>query len=227
MTFLNPLDALIPKIPFSFFPAFWVWVTSGAWESDSVGFWGSCQLSPFWGRGGSGRRALSTPPPPSRKRKPSLPFPPKSIAPKSLFNIHIQHLQRKPQVWVLALIPGGWGWRGRPSFGDRSSWEWGTPHLLGRLPKGVGVAGGPLGLLPPVWRPLSFDMRFGFLHNTSFFLEAWRSPAKSIALKRPDHGRHKRSWRAEVHRRTAAGKCRPTSGGKTTAKKCNSGLKWA
>ena len=29
-----------------------------------MGFWGSCQLSPFWGRGGSGRRALSTPPPP-------------------------------------------------------------------------------------------------------------------------------------------------------------------
>ena len=68
MTFLNPLDALIPKIPFSFFPDFWVWVTSKAWGSDSVGFWGSCQLSPFWGRGGSGRRAYRPPPP--RKRKP-------------------------------------------------------------------------------------------------------------------------------------------------------------
>ena len=66
MTFLNPLDTLIPKIPFSFFPDFWVWVTSKAWGSDSVGFWGSCQLSPFWGRGESGRRALLTPPPPSR-----------------------------------------------------------------------------------------------------------------------------------------------------------------
>ena len=30
MTFLNPLAALIPKIPFSFFADFWVWVTSGA-----------------------------------------------------------------------------------------------------------------------------------------------------------------------------------------------------
>ena len=30
--FLNPLDALIPKIPlFSFFADFWVWVTSEAW----------------------------------------------------------------------------------------------------------------------------------------------------------------------------------------------------
>ena len=60
MTFLNPLDALIPKIPFSFFSDFWVWVTSEAWGSVSVGFWGSCQLSPFWG---------GVP----RKRKPGLP----------------------------------------------------------------------------------------------------------------------------------------------------------
>ena len=73
MTFLNPLDALIPKILFSFFPDFSVWVTSEARGSVSVGFWGSCQLSLFWGRGGSGRRALSTPPPPPRKRKPGLP----------------------------------------------------------------------------------------------------------------------------------------------------------
>ena len=62
MTFLNPLDALIPKIPFSFFADFWVRVTSKAWGLDSVGFWGSCQLSPFRGRGGSGQRALSPPP---------------------------------------------------------------------------------------------------------------------------------------------------------------------
>ena len=61
MIFLNPLDALIPKIPFSFFAAFWVRVTSGARGSVSVGFWGGRQLSPFWEGGGSGRRALSTP----------------------------------------------------------------------------------------------------------------------------------------------------------------------
>ena len=53
MTFLNPLDALLPKIPVSFFADFWVRVTSEAWGSVSVGFWGSCQLSPFWGRVGS------------------------------------------------------------------------------------------------------------------------------------------------------------------------------
>ena len=51
MTFLNPLDALIPKILFFFFADFWVWVTSGAQGSVSVGFWGSRQLSPFWGEG--------------------------------------------------------------------------------------------------------------------------------------------------------------------------------
>ena len=71
MTFLNPLGALIPKISVSFFADFWVWVTSEARGSVSVGFWGSRQLSPFGG-GGSGRRALSTPPP-HRKRKPGLP----------------------------------------------------------------------------------------------------------------------------------------------------------
>ena len=70
MTFLNPLDALIPKIPFSFFPDFWVRVTSEARGSVSVGFWGSCQLSPF-GRGPAG--GLYRPPPP-RKRKPGLPM---------------------------------------------------------------------------------------------------------------------------------------------------------
>ena len=62
MTFRNPLDALIPKIPFSFFADFWVWVTSEAPGSVSVGFWGSRQLSPFWW--GSSQGALSTPPPP-------------------------------------------------------------------------------------------------------------------------------------------------------------------
>ena len=62
MSFLNPLDALIPKIPFSFFTDFWVRVTSEAWGSDSVGVWGSRQLSPFWG-GGSSQGAVSTPPP--------------------------------------------------------------------------------------------------------------------------------------------------------------------
>ena len=49
MTFLNPLDALIPKIPFSFFVDFWVWVTSEGRGSVLVEFWGSRQLSLFWG----------------------------------------------------------------------------------------------------------------------------------------------------------------------------------
>ena len=49
MTFLNPLDLLIPKISFSFFADFWVRVTSEAQGSVSVGFWGS-RL--FWGESG-------------------------------------------------------------------------------------------------------------------------------------------------------------------------------
>ena len=51
MIFLNPLDALIPKIPFSFFADFWVWVISEARGSVSAGFLGSRQLSPLWGGG--------------------------------------------------------------------------------------------------------------------------------------------------------------------------------
>ena len=72
MTFLNPLDMLIPKIPFSFFANVWVWVTSEARGSVSVGFLGSRHLSPFWGRGGSSQGALSTPPPHLEAGCPSL-----------------------------------------------------------------------------------------------------------------------------------------------------------
>ena len=64
MTFLNALDALTPKIPFSFFADFWVWVTSEAWGSVSVGFLGCCQLSPFFGEGGPAG-GLYRPPPPT------------------------------------------------------------------------------------------------------------------------------------------------------------------
>ena len=64
MTFLSPLDALIPKIPCSFFADFWVWVTSEARGSVSVGFWGSHQLSPFGGGGGGLARGAASPPPP-------------------------------------------------------------------------------------------------------------------------------------------------------------------
>ena len=73
MTFLNPLDALIPKIPFSFFSDFWVWVTSEAHGSVSVGFWGSCQLSPFWGGGGVQPEGSINPPPPGGNENPAAP----------------------------------------------------------------------------------------------------------------------------------------------------------
>ena len=50
MIFLNPLDAVILNIPFSFFAGFWVRVTCGAWGLVSVGFWGGGhQLDIFWG----------------------------------------------------------------------------------------------------------------------------------------------------------------------------------
>ena len=63
MTPLDPLGALIPKVPFSFFADFWVWVTSEARGSVSVGFWGSRQLSLLGGGGLA--RGLYRPPLPS------------------------------------------------------------------------------------------------------------------------------------------------------------------
>ena len=56
ITFLNPLDVLIPKISFSisFFAEFGVRITSGAWGSVSVGFGGGRERSPFGRRGGVG-----------------------------------------------------------------------------------------------------------------------------------------------------------------------------
>ena len=61
MIFLNPLGALIPKIPFS--AEFWVQVTSGAQRSVSEGLWGARQLS-FFFEGGLPRWLLDEPPPP-------------------------------------------------------------------------------------------------------------------------------------------------------------------
>ena len=47
--FSEPPRRADSKIPFSFFADFWVWVTSEARGSVWVGFWGTRQLSPFWG----------------------------------------------------------------------------------------------------------------------------------------------------------------------------------
>ena len=65
MTFLTPLDVLIPKIPFSFFGKLWVRITSGARGSVSVGFWGRRQLSPFGGGGGVRPESSVNPPAPT------------------------------------------------------------------------------------------------------------------------------------------------------------------
>ena len=69
ITFLNPLDVLTPKIPFSFFAEFGVRVTSGAPGSVSVGFCGARPLSLFvCGGGGTGQRAVSNPPSPPQTK---------------------------------------------------------------------------------------------------------------------------------------------------------------
>ena len=74
MTFPNPLDALIPKIPFSFFAEFWFRVGSRA-RGVSLGriFGGGRQLSPFLGGGGGGssQRAVSPPPSPANESPPT------------------------------------------------------------------------------------------------------------------------------------------------------------
>ena len=72
MTSLNPLDALIPKIPCSFFAEFWVRVTSEARGSVSVGFWGTRQLSPLGGRLARGLCCPPPPPPPQTTARPPL-----------------------------------------------------------------------------------------------------------------------------------------------------------
>ena len=72
MTFLNPLDALIPKIPFSFFPDFWVWVTSKARGFRLGRILGVLSIEPFLGKGGVPPEGSIAPPPP-RNENPASP----------------------------------------------------------------------------------------------------------------------------------------------------------
>ena len=61
MTFLKPLDALIPKIPFSFFANFWV--LQGL--RDSLGrILRVLSIEPFLGGGGGPAGGFYRPPPP-------------------------------------------------------------------------------------------------------------------------------------------------------------------
>ena len=63
MTFLNPLDAVIPKIPFSFFVDFWVWVTSEAPEVSLGRILGVLSIEPLLGGGGPATGLYQPPPP--------------------------------------------------------------------------------------------------------------------------------------------------------------------
>ena len=74
MIFLHPLDALIPKIPFSFFANFWVRVTSEARGSLSVGFLEVPSIEPLFGeRGVYPEGSIDPPPPPPKlKARPAL-----------------------------------------------------------------------------------------------------------------------------------------------------------
>ena len=71
MTFLNPLDALIPKIPFSFFSRF---LGQGHLQAPGVRLGrilGGLSIEPFLGEGGVRPEGSIDPPP--RKQKPGLP----------------------------------------------------------------------------------------------------------------------------------------------------------
>ena len=83
--FCEPLDVLIPKIPFACFAEFWVWVTSGAQGSVSVGFWGGGgrQLSPFFWGGGFSPEGCIDPPPPRPKPTPKGGGPPPLYRPQN------------------------------------------------------------------------------------------------------------------------------------------------
>ena len=74
MTFLNPLDALIPKIPFSFFAEFRVRVTSGAPGVSLGRILGGPSIEPFLGGGRLARGLYRAPPLPSPKLKAGPPM---------------------------------------------------------------------------------------------------------------------------------------------------------
>ena len=72
MTFLNPLDALIPKIPFSFFSRF-----LGLGHVQGLGvrlgrIFGVLSIEPFLGEGGVRPEGSIDPPPPETKTRPPI-----------------------------------------------------------------------------------------------------------------------------------------------------------
>ena len=79
MTFLNPLDTLIPRFPFSFFAEVWVRVTSEAPGASLVRILWVPSIEPFLGEGGVPAGGLYRPPPPPGSESP--PAPAKALEP--------------------------------------------------------------------------------------------------------------------------------------------------
>ena len=109
--FSEPPRRADSKNPIFFFD-FWVWVTSKAWGSDSVGFWGSCQLGPFWGRGGPAGGLYRPPPPGNENPASPIPFktcqpfnmPPTCTTPRAIQDFCTQ-TQQEGRDYVDTLIP--------------------------------------------------------------------------------------------------------------------------
>ena len=106
--------------PIFIFPDFWVWVTSEARGSVSVGFWGSCQLSPFWGVRPEG--SIEPPPLPETKTRPlngphrttlrvpiSAPCGPCSLLEYQEFLVFRLMLVTGPRVLILGKMEGAIG----------------------------------------------------------------------------------------------------------------------
>ena len=126
MIFLNPLDALPPKIPFSFCAELWVQVTSGGLGSVLVGFLGGTSVEPFLGEGVSLARRLYRPPTTTGDESPCTPALERCGQGDGMRRRGMQ----QSVMW------GSWQWRGC----DGVEWPWhrtGVYHSVPRMQRSV------------------------------------------------------------------------------------------